>query len=136
MSLLFALFLLVHGGIHVGYLCSRSWPFEPGDPWLVTGLGAPSSVVISIGVVAVLVAFLGFLIAALTAVGLLPPRLWRPVIAGSSVASAVALALFITPATIPGLAIDALLLWAVLVRDWRPAPVLGRRTRAGRPVTS
>ena len=136
MSLLIALFLVVHGGIHVGYLCSRSWPFEPGDPWLVTGLGAASETVVVVGVALVLIAFFGFVLAALTAVGLLPARLWRPLIAVAAIASAATLVLFITPGTVPGLVVDAVLLWAVLGRGWKPAPLVGRRARAGRPVTS
>lgn len=136
MSLLIALFLVVHGGIHVGYLCSRSWPFESGDPWLVTGLGAAAEAVAVVGAALVLVAFFGFLLAALTAVGLLPARLWRPLIAVAAVASAATLVLFITPGTVPGLVIDAVLLGAVLGRGWKPEPFIGRRARAGRPVTS
>ena len=42
MSLLVAIFLVVHGGVHIGYICSRSWPFEATDPWLVTALGVAS----------------------------------------------------------------------------------------------
>jgi hypothetical protein len=136
MSLPLALILVVHGGIHMGFLCSRSWPFEAGDPWLVTGLGAGSDTVAAIGAALVLVAFFGFLLAALAAVGLLPRRLWRLTVVVASAASAVALALFPTPGTVPGLVIDAVLLWSVLALAWSPTPLIGRRTRAGRPVTS
>jgi hypothetical protein len=136
MSLLFAFFLVVHGGVHIGYVCSRSWPFEPGDPWLVTGLGAAPEAVAAVGTALVLVTFFGFLLAALGAVGLLPARLWRPLVAVASAASAAALVLFVTPATVPGLVIDAVLLWAVFARNLSPTPLMGRRPRAGRPVTS
>lgn len=136
MSLLLALFLVVHGGIHVGYLCSRSWPFEAGDPWLVGGLGVAAGTVDAIGVALVLVAFFGFLLAGLTAGGLFPARLWRPLVVTASVASAIVLVLFVTPGTLPGLAIDAVLLWAVLGRDWHPKPVFGRRARSARPLAS
>ena len=133
MSLLLALFLVIHGGIHVGYLCSRSWPFAAGDSWLAAGLGVAPGAVDDLAVAMVLVTFFGFLVAALTAVGLLPARLWRPLIVGASVASAVVLVLFVTPWTVPGLAIDAVLLWAVLGRDWRPAPLMARaRSRSAR----
>jgi hypothetical protein len=134
MSLLLALFLVVHGGIHVGYLCSRSWPFAGGDSWLAAGLGVAPGVVDDVAAVTVLVTFFGFALAALTAVGLLPARLWRPLIVVASVSSAVVLILFFTVGTLPGLAIDAVLLWAVLVRDWRPAPLIGRRAQSPRPL--
>ena len=134
MSLLIALFLVVHGGVHIGYLCSRSWPFEAGDPWPVTGLGAAPETVAGIGTALVLVAFFGFLAAALVAVGILPSRAWRPLVVVASVASAAVLVLSFTPATVPGLAIDAVLLWAVLVRDWSPTPLVGGHQRSRRPL--
>ena len=136
MSLLIALFLVVHGGIHVGFLCSRSWPFEPGDPGLVSGLGVASDTAAVVGAVLALVAFLGFLLAGLAAVGLLPARLWRPLVVAASVASATVLVLFVTPGTLPGLVIDGVLLWAVGVRGWRPKRLIGGRVQAARPVTS
>jgi hypothetical protein len=136
MSLLLALFLVVHGGVHIGYICGPAWPFVATDPWLVTAIGASPDAVRTVGVALVLVTFFAFLIAAPTAVGILPSRLWAPLVAVGSVASAIVLVMFITPGTIPGLAIDALLLWAVLARKWRPAPLIGRRTQSNRPVTS
>jgi hypothetical protein len=134
MSLLLAIFLVFHGGIHVGYLCSKGWPFEAGDPWLVNGLGVAADTVGGIGVALVLVTFFGFLLAALTAVGLLPARLWRPLVVVASLTSAATLVLFVTPGTLPGLVIDAVLLWAVLARGWAPRPLIGRRTRSARPL--
>jgi hypothetical protein len=136
MSLMLALFLVVHGGVHIGYICGPAWPFVATDPWLVTAIGASSDTVRTVGVAVVLVAFFAYLLAAPTALGLLPSRLWAPLIAVGSIASAIVLVLFITPGTIPGLAIDAVLLWAVLARKWRPAPLIGSRTRSNRPVTS
>jgi hypothetical protein len=128
-SLLFALFLVVHGGIHVGYACSQSWPFVPGDPWLVTGLGADPGTVHAVGVALVVVTFIAWLLAALSATGV-GSRLWAPLVVVAAVTSAILLTVFITPWTLPGLAIDAALLWAVVGRSWRPAPVLGRRQHA------
>ena len=136
MSLLLALFLVVHGGVHIGYICGPAWPFVATDPWLFTAVGASPDAVRTAGLAFVLVTFFAFLIAAPTAVGVLPSRVWAPLIAVGSVASAIVLVMFITPGTIPGLAIDALLLWAVLARTWRPTPLIGRRAQADRPVTS
>ena len=131
MSLLLALFLVVHGGVHIGYICGPSWPFADADPWLVTGLGASPETVHAVGVVLVLVTFFAWLFAALVAAGIvLPSRLWAPLVVVASVASAIVLVVFVTPSTVPFLVIDAVLVWATLVRGWRPTPFLGRR--AGR----
>jgi hypothetical protein len=126
MSVLLALFLLVHGSIHIGYVCSRSWPFEAADPWLVTGLGAPAGSVQAVGTALVLVTFFAFLLAAAATVGLLPRRLWRWIVGVGAVASAVMLVLFITPWTLPGLVIDAVLLWAAFGQSWTPATLRRR----------
>jgi hypothetical protein len=139
MVLLVAAFLVVHGSIHIGYVCGPSWPFQEGDPWPITLLGLASGSARDDGAALVLVAFLAFLFAAVAAVGPLPARLWRPLVVVGSVASAILLVIFATPWTVPGLLIDVVLLWAVVVGRWRPARlVLRRKARgpeAGRPVT-
>lgn len=121
MSVLLALFLLVHGSIHIGYVCSRSWPFEAADPWLVIGLGASGAVVQAVGAALALVTFFAFLLAAAATVGLLPRRLWRWLVGVGSVASAVMLLVFVTPWTLPGLVVDSALLWAAFGERWTPA---------------
>jgi hypothetical protein len=126
MSLVLALFLVVHASIHIGYICGPAWPFVVADPWLVTVVGAGSGEVRAVGIAVVVVTFVAGLLAALTAVGLLPRRLWAPFIVVASVASAIVLTLFVTPWTVLGLAIDAILLWATLVAGWQPAPFFGR----------
>jgi hypothetical protein len=130
MSLLLALFLVVHGSIHIGYICGPAWPFVAADPWLVTIVGAGSGEVRAVGIAVVVVTFVAWLLAALVAIGLLPRRLWTPLITVASVASAIVLTLFVTPWTAPGLAIDAVLLWATLVQGWQPVPFLGRAGHA------
>jgi hypothetical protein len=129
MSLLFALLLVVHAGIHVGYICGPAWPFVAIDPWLVTGLGAGPDTVRTVGIALVLVSFFAYLLAAVTAAGFMR-FLWRPLIVVASGASAIVLVLFVTPWTLPGLAIDAVLLWATLLRDWQPTPFFGRARHA------
>jgi hypothetical protein len=136
MSLLLALVLVVHGGIHVGFLCSRSWPFAPGDAWLATALGADPDAVAGLAAALVLVTFVGSLLAGLAAVRSLPARLWRPLVVVAAVASAVVLVVFVAPATLPGLVLDGGLLWAVGIRGWRPKRLTGGRAQAARPVTS
>jgi len=129
MSLLLALFLVVHASIHIGYICGPAWPFVATDPWLVTGLGASPDTVRTVGIALVLVTFFADLLAAVTAMGLLR-SLWKPLIVVASVASAIVLVVFVTPWTLPGLAIDAVLIWATLVQGWQPTPFYGRTRHA------
>ncbi len=124
MSLLLALFLVVHASIHIGYICGPAWPFVATDPWLVTGLGAGPDTVRTVGIVLVLVSFVAYLGAAAAATGF-PRSIWKPLVLVASVASAIALVLFVTPWTLVGLAVDAALLWATLVRGRRPTPLFG-----------
>lgn len=128
MSLLLALLLVVHASIHIGYICGPAWPFVATDPWPVTVLGANPDPVRMVGIGLVLVTFAAFLLAAVAAAGLVRSS-WRPLVVIASGASAIVLLLFVTPWTLPGLAIDALLLWATLVASWRPRPFLGRARR-------
>lgn len=126
MSLLIALALIVHGGVHVGYACGRSWPFVATDPWIVAGLGAGPDTARGVGIALVVVIFVAYLLAALAAAGVLvPSALFAPLIVIGSVASAMLLVVFVTPWTVPFLVIDALLLWATLIQNWRPAPFFG-----------
>lgn len=132
MSFLFALLLIAHASIHIGYICGPAWPFVAAGPWLVTVLGVNGDTVRAVGVGLVLVSFAGFLLAAGAAVGFVQ-RLWKPLVVVASAASAIVLILFVTPWTLPGLAIDAVLLCATLVEGWRPTPLFGR-TRRGLPA--
>jgi len=124
MSLLTALFLVVHAFIHISYVCGPVWPFVATDPWLVTSLGASPETVRTVGIALVLVTFVAYLLAAVTTTGFLR-SLWKPFIVVASVASAIVLVLFVTPWTLPGLAIDAVLLWATLVQGWHPTRSFG-----------
>lgn len=126
MSLLLALLLVVHGGVHISYVCGPAWPFVATDPWLVSSLGAGSDAVRTVGIALAVVTFIAFLLAALTTAGIvLPSSFWAPLIVVGSIASAIVLLIFVTPWTLPFLAIDALLLWATLVESWHPTPFFG-----------
>jgi hypothetical protein len=130
MPLVLALFLVVHASIHIGYICGPAWPFVSTEPWLVTALGASPDAVRTVGVALVLVTFVAYLLAAVTVVGLLPRTAWKPLVAVGAMASAIVLTLFATPWTLPGLAIDAVLLWATVVAGWHPTPFFGSAGRS------
>lgn len=132
MSILIGLFLIVHASIHIGYICGPAWPFVSSDPWLVAAFGANPDTVRTAGIALVVVTFVAFVLAAVTVTGFVRSA-WKPLVVVASVASAVVLILFVTPWTLPGLAIDAVLLWATLVRGWRPTPISGGARRASRP---
>ena len=137
MSLLLALFLVVHASIHIGYVCGPAWPFVATDPWLVTVLGANPDTVRAVGIGLVLVTFAAFLLAAVAATGLVR-SLWRPLVVIASGASAIVLLLFVTPWTLPGLAIDGLLALGNARRRLAPDPVPrprpARRARHASPA--
>lgn len=130
MPLLLALFLVVHACIHIGYVCGPAWPFVATDPWLVTALGASPVTVHTVGIALVVVTFVAYLLAALTVVGLLPRAAWKPLVAVAAMTSAIVLTLFITPWTLPGLVIDAVLLWAMVIAGWHPTPIFGSAGRS------
>lgn len=124
MSWLLALLLLVHGSVHIGYVCSKSWPFASADPWLTTGFGVPGELMQSIGTSLALFSFFAFLLAAGATVGLPPRRTWRWLTGAGAVSSVVMLVAFATPWTLPGLAVDLALLWVTLAEGWTPSRLL------------
>mgnify|MGYP001370439253 CR=1 FL=1 len=86
MSLLLALFLVIHAAIHIGYIFGPAWPFIASDPWLVTAVWIAPDAVRTAGTALVLVTFAAFLLAALTATGFGRSR-WRPLVIVASVAA-------------------------------------------------
>ena len=132
MSRLLAPFLVLHGAIHIGYICGPAWPFAAADSWLVTFFGVDPGTLRAIGIALALAAFLGYLLAAVSAG--FAPSIWPLVLPVAAAASAVVLILFVTPWTLPGLAIDAALVFATFARGWRPTPYSaghGRVSAAG-----
>jgi hypothetical protein len=79
-----------------------------------------SGLVRTLGYALVAATLAGFALAALATVGLLPAGLWSVGVAIGSVASLAMLGLFFHPWLVLGLAIDLVLLWAVLVQNWVP----------------
>jgi hypothetical protein len=130
MSRLIALGLVGHSVMHIGAL-SCGLLFAAREPWLVTGAGIDAGLVDSFAILVTSVVVVGFVGAALAETGSVVPRSWRtPLIAVASVASAVMLAAMFSPPALPGLAIDALLLWSVLGRSLLPTGA-GRTAERG-----
>lgn len=129
MSRLLAPLLIVHGAIHIGYVCGPAWPFAVSEPWLVTLAGVGADTTRAIGIALALMAFVGYQLTAITATGF-ASSLWPVLVSASATASAILLVLFATPWTLPGLAIDAALVVATVARGWRPARFLIRRPAA------
>jgi hypothetical protein len=129
MRLLLAGFLVAHALIHVSYLTPAppktadgpEWPFELTRSWLVTGLQLDPAVARSLGVALVAVTVALLVAAGLaTASWLVPSGWWSGLVISGAVSSVLTLALFFHPWLILGVAIDAALLWAVLVGEWLP----------------
>jgi hypothetical protein len=127
---LVAAFLIAHGLIHLSYLSppaartasGPSWPFGLEDSWLVTRASLDPGLARTVGTALVATTVILLVAAGLATVGWLVPQAWWPslVVAGA-VASLVTLALFFHPWLVLGIAIDLVLLWAVVVNSWEVA---------------
>ena len=129
MKLLLAGFLVAHALIHASYMTPAppktaggpEWPFELTRSWLVTGLQLDPAIARSLGVVLVAATATLLVAAGLATAGWLVPSAWWPgLVISGAVFSMLTLALFFHPWLILGVAIDAALLWAVLVGEWLP----------------
>jgi hypothetical protein len=126
--LLLAGFLIAHGAIHTGFISPRppvtaggpAWPFELGRSWVLGTLGIEPETARILGIALVAVTLAGFALAALAALGLAPASIWPAAVAVGAIASIALLAVFFHPWLVIGFAIDAALLWLVLVHDWAP----------------
>lgn len=127
-----AAFLLAHAGIHASFLAPRppataggpEWPFALGHSWVLSPFGLPSDSVRIVGMALIAVVIAAYAFAALTAVGIAPGALWVPAIVIGSVASLAILVLFFHPWLVLGVAIDVVLVWAVLIAGWTPEGIV------------
>jgi hypothetical protein len=123
-----AAFLLAHALIHVGFLVPRPsttadgppWPFDVSRSWGLNalGLGADAARFLALGLVALTVGAFG--LAALAALGLAPGGLLPAAVVMGAASSSAILVVFFHPWLLLGLAIDAALLWLVLIAQWAP----------------
>lgn len=86
------------------------------DP-VAAGAGADATRILGLALVAVTIG--GFALAAIVALGALD-SLWVPAVAIGAVASLALLLVYFQAWLVLGVAIDLVLLWAVLVADWSP----------------
>jgi len=116
MSALFGLFLAVFGLVHPAMANASS-------TWVATTFGIdpviPQAADCTIGGLAII----GLLLAAASVAGIVVPGSWaRPLIVVSCVASALMLAIDFGPLAVPGLVVDAALVWIALAT---PAALAG-----------
>lgn len=129
---LLAFLLFAHGWVHVMFVFPQpdaaaattagavAWPFDMGRSWLI-GAGMDAGALRAIGIVAVAVTLVAFLLAALATVGVLVPvGWWTALVVAAAVSSTVVLALFFSPALLLGFAINLALLYMVLASAWSP----------------
>jgi hypothetical protein len=125
---LIAAFLLAHAAIHASFIAPRPpvtaggpiWPFELGKSWLLGPIGLDAEAIRMVGLALIAVTMGGFALAALTAIGLTPDGLWPAAMTIGSIGSMALLGLYFSPWFVVGVAIDVVLLWAVLITDWAP----------------
>ena len=130
-KLVVAAFLFAHAAIHASFLVPRppataegpAWPFELGRSWILKPLGLDGGTGRVLGISMVATTIGGFGLAALAAVGIAPATVWAPAIVVGAVSSAVLISVFFHPWLVLGIAIDAVLLWAVLIADWTPGAI-------------
>lgn len=128
-AILVAAFLAAHTLIHLGFTSPRpaptpggpEWPFELARSWVLGPLGLDPTLARGAGIVLVVVLALGYATAALAVLGALPAATFAPGVVVGSVASLALLLVFFHPWLVLGVAIDLVLLWAVLVARWTPA---------------
>jgi hypothetical protein len=126
---LLAALLVGHGLVHLMFMVPApttpaggpEWPFDMARSWAVAGVGMDLTVVRAVGLALIAIIIGGLALAALSTVGILaPPGWWQPVVAVSSVISALVLVLFFQPQLMLGLGIDAALLTLAVGRLWEP----------------
>ena len=97
-----------------------AWPFELGSSWALRPLGLDADSTRMVGIVLVALTMAAFAMAAIVGAGLLPAGLWPATVAVRAIASIALLGLYFSPWFVVGVAIDLVLLWAVLVTSWAP----------------
>jgi hypothetical protein len=126
--LILAAFLLGHAAIHAGYLSPRPaatiggppWPFDLSHSWMLSPLGVGSEALRVLGFALFAVTLASFAVAAIAAIGFLPPGVWAWSTVIGAAASLAMLLVFFHPWLAVGVAIDLLALWTVLVMGWTP----------------
>jgi hypothetical protein len=129
MRIVLGLFLVGHALIHFSYLSPApprtaggpEWPFEMSKSWLVTNVGLGADLVRPIGTVLVAITVLLLLGAGLATLRVVVPHeWWQALVLAGAIASLTTLALFFHPWLLLGVAIDAALLYLVLINGWDP----------------
>lgn len=129
--LVVALFLAGHALVHASYASPQpppspsgpAWPFYLDHSWLLTPLGLQAGAIRAVGLTLIALVVAGYAASALAVLGVIPGSWFVPATVGASAASIVVLALFFTPWIVLGLAIDAVLVAAVVAAGWRPGAV-------------
>lgn len=127
LSIVVALLLAAHGLVHALFLSPRppdepeaaEWPFDLTRSWVLAPLGFLPRAMRTFGVALLVVLVAGYVAAAVGLLGILP-ALFVPGIVVGSVGSLVMLGLYFHRWLLLGVAIDIVLLWAVLLNGWRP----------------
>ncbi len=118
MPLLIALVLIAHAVMHIGAV-SCTLLFVSTPPSIVSAMSVDFGAVKAIAILLTSVTVTGYFLAALAGTGVIVPRAWwRPLVVVASIASAILLVGLFSPAAVPGLAIDAALIWAA-ARTWQ-----------------
>ena len=126
--LLISGFLLAHAAIHLAFVAPRpaataggpEWPFSLQQSWVLIRLRVqPATIhVLNLGLVGA--TFAGFALAAVAGLGVMPAALWSAGVTVGGLASLAVLVLTFHPWLALGVAIDLVMLGAVLIQGWTP----------------
>jgi hypothetical protein len=120
MKLLFGLFLIAHGLLHLSYLAPKpddpSYPFDFSKGWLANVLGEAAK---PIGTILAIITATCFVLAGLGVFGF--PGLesiWQQLAIGGAAASTVLLGFFWHPWLAAGMLINVVLLYGLIEQNW------------------
>jgi hypothetical protein len=125
-KLLLGFLFAAHGVIHLGYVtpapADPNYPFNLDKSWLGTAVGLSSSSVHALGVLLAVVTVAGYMLAGLSAAGIIVPHLWwQSLTVIASVSSLLLLVFFWHNWLIVGVVIDIVLL-LLIATNWQPFP--------------
>jgi hypothetical protein len=126
-SIIVALLLVAHGLVHALFFSPQppdepdaaKWPFDLTRSWVLAPLGVRPGTMRTVGAASLILLVVAYVAAAVGLLGIVP-ALFVPAMVVGSVTSLVMLGLFFHRWLLLGVAIDVVLLWAVLLNGWVP----------------
>jgi len=124
------IFLAAHGLIHLGFItpapADPKYPFSLSKSWLIHRAGLDEPTVRVVGIVLSVLTVVGFTLSGLAATGIVIPQNWGLLLMIVSSIASLLLLLFWHSWLVLGIAIDIVLLTALLGLGWQPFGAVGQ----------